>query len=88
MELHIFRDAMSVMDGKRCVAVARRLGSGGWMMRIHGGSWADTLTNEGKQAHLKRIGMKPTTSPNLRFAKTKTEAKKILRELTTPPTKR
>ena len=81
MELHIFNHAMSVMDGKRCVAVARRVGSGGWMMRIHGGSWSDTLTNKAKQAHLKRIGMAPTTSPNLRFAKTKTEARKILSEL-------
>ena len=73
--------AMVVMDGGRCVAKARRKGTGQWLLSLEGASWVDTMTNEKQKAWLKKLGLRPNASPWLKVVQTKAEARNELKLL-------
>lgn len=73
MTFHEFNWAMSVMDGKRCVAAARIVGSYGWRLVLHGGCWTDPRA--------RTQGLLPGKYPHLMLVKSKTEARNVLKGL-------
>lgn len=76
--------AMVVMDGQRCVAKARRMGSGTggrWILRVYDASWVDTPTNERQRANFKRLGLRWDVSPWLKSVDTRAQARKELQTL-------
>lgn len=73
--------AMVVVDGKRCVAKARRKNTGQWMLTLNGASWIDTMTNEKQKEWLKKLGLRPNASPWLKLVETKAQARKELKTL-------
>ena len=73
--------AMVVMDGRRCVGKARRVGTGQWLLSLNGASWADTMTNEKQKVWLKKLGLRPNASPWLKVVGTKAQARKELKLL-------
>lgn len=72
-----FKNAMVVMDGKRVVAKARLLASGGgfWRLRIYGGEWIDPRAGVDPALFGKRMGR------NILTVKGKAEARRILGDL-------
>ena len=67
---------MIVMDGRRHVARARKVVSGGWMLRIYAGSWTHP------DARIPAFGRpRGATFPYLMHVKTKAAARKELRAL-------
>lgn len=70
------RGAMVVMDGRRCVAAARRWGCGQWLMTLHGGCWIDTTTNPRRAEHCKHMRIPVTMFPSIRACRTKAEARR------------
>lgn len=80
-ELHDFGvKGMVVMDGRRCVAHAKKV-HGGWMLRLHGASWIDTMTNEKQRAWLKKLGLRPNASPFLKLVEKKQSAREHLQAI-------
>jgi hypothetical protein len=73
--------AMVVMDGRRCIAKARRKGTGQWLLSLEGASWADTMINEKQKAWLKKLGLRPNASPWLKVVETKAQARRELQLL-------
>ncbi len=67
---------MSVMDGRRCVAFARKIIAGGWLLKIHAGSWIDPAAH---RPAFDRPGMPVYT--HLMHVKTKARARRELRAL-------
>ncbi len=64
---------MIVMDDRRAIARARKLVSGGWMLRIYGGCWVDP------RARTPAFGMKGwAVFPYLLHVKTKAQARREL----------
>lgn len=74
--------AFVVVDpNDRVVAKARQTGTGIWIVRLYGASWLDTMTDETQRQWYKKLGLRPNCSPDLKVAKTKTQARKILKQL-------
>jgi hypothetical protein len=73
MEFLEFRDNMVVMDGKTCVAVARKTVSWGYILRVHNGCWVDPRA--------RTQGLVPGRYPHLMNILTKPEARKIMKAL-------
>jgi hypothetical protein len=74
MTFHDYRHGMVVMDGRRCVAVAREIGPNGWMLRMHGGCWVDPRA--------RTQGLFPGNHPELMNVSTRREARLILKGIT------
>jgi hypothetical protein len=73
MTFHEHRNGMTVMDGTRCVAVARAIPPRGWLLTLHGGCWVD---------HRARTqGIVPGKFPGILNVNTRAEAIKLLRSL-------
>jgi hypothetical protein len=70
MTFNEYAYAMSVMDGTRCVAVAKRVDGHGWKMVLHGGCWTD--------ARARTQGIWPGKYPHLMMVKNRKEARTIL----------
>jgi len=73
LRFHEFKNAMSVMDGRRCIAVARLTPSHGWVMRVHDGCWTDIRA--------RTQGLIPGKYPNLMRVRTRPQARTILSKL-------
>jgi len=73
MTFHEFPHGMTVMDGNRCVAKARFIPSGGWMLRTYNGCWSDPRARS--------QGLFPGKFPYLLHVGSKGEARSVLRGL-------
>lgn len=73
MTFHQSNHGMTVMDGKRVVAVARERAHG-WLLTLHGASWLD------KRARTQ--GLIPGAYPSLMVVKTRHEAATVMIQLT------
>ena len=71
--------AFSVMDGKRCVAVARKSGCGQWVLRLHEASWIDTKENEAQRAWYRKLGLRWNCAPHLKSAPNKRVARREMK---------
>ena len=77
MTFHNFKNkGMVVMDNRRVVANARKIRSGGWLLKIHAGSWTDPAAH---RPAFDRPGMPIYT--HLMHVKTQAQARKLLRTL-------
>lgn len=80
--------AMVVMDGRRCVAKARRYGVGYWLLKLEGASWIDPRARQPIRDDLP-AGFSDLFSkyPNMLAVKGKAEARKIMQGLTATGTR-
>ena len=73
MTFHEFKNGMTVMDGRRCVAKARVVPHKGWLLRMYGGCWMDPAAR------------KPTVrghvNPTLWLVNRRSKARTILNQL-------
>lgn len=81
--LHDFgKLGITVMDGKRTVAVAKPIRNHGvWQLRLYDGSWANTMRNEAQKARYARLGLRPDIAPHLTTVKTRREALRVMTDL-------
>ena len=77
MTFHDHKHSMVVMDDHRLVAKARKIVSGGWQLKVYGGSWTDPRA--------RTQGLFPGKFPNLMLVKTRREALNILCNVATLP---
>lgn len=66
ISFHEFPTGMTVMEGGRCIAVARPTVSHGWILRHHDGSWTDPKARTqglipGKYPYLLNLRTRPQT---------------------------
>jgi hypothetical protein len=64
---------MTVMDGRRVVAVAKPKGRSGWLLTLYGASWIDPRARNG--------GVLPGKNPNMLVVKSRHEAAIIMTDL-------
>jgi hypothetical protein len=69
LTFHEFKNGMSVMDGKRCLAQGKPTPHG-WILTLHGASWIDPRA--------RTQGLIPGKYPNLMLVKTRREAAQVL----------
>jgi len=74
--LHVFDRGMTVMDGRRCVASARKWANGLWILTLRGGAWIGARTEPQKLAQAQRMGMSLRIVDHLKVVKTKREARR------------
>jgi len=74
MTLHTVGDrGITVMDGRRCVAVARKTVRGPWILRVHNACWTDPRA--------RTQGLMPGKFPYLMHVRTRPEALKHMTAL-------
>lgn len=72
---------MVVMDGRHLLAKARPT-HGVWVLRLYGACWIDTMRDEERAAHYRRMKLPRGTSPELKTVTTKREAQRHLEDIT------
>lgn len=82
-QLYEFDWAMSVMDGRRCIAKARKYQGRGWLLRLESGCWVDAKTDPERNELTSKYGHgdKPFY-PHLKIVRTKRAARQWLQSLT------
>ena len=81
MTLHEFVLGMTVMDGRRCVATARREGCGLWVITLRGAWWIDLMVDPVRIAQRERLGIGFKTGANLKVCKTKRQVRREMRSV-------
>ncbi|MXW45224.1 MAG: hypothetical protein F4109_05595 [Gammaproteobacteria bacterium] len=80
MDFHEFRNGMTVMDGRRCVAHTKGPMGSGWLLKVHNASWLDPRAGQGAEK-FRRAGLRIPRDRSYLLVPSRAEARRILKAL-------